>query len=281
MHKNIILVTAVLLGLNCSAQKTATISDYNGTYNSPTNLFKNNNYIRVYFFNDSIFLFTLIEGYNPPKYGEINAENKWLRFNGHSFFGIARLVDYKGVKSWIGVSDFFSSYKEPRDPDYLSLKSRVDFNIIIKAIENPNAYGDSEFEYNVYQFFLQKNKISMKGISGVTRFFEIGDYQKVDNSEMIFGIDSNDDYFKDWHNNIYHDNTDVAIVKELGYSFPVPISEKIPENKPIASFMKGDKVYMTGRDFMKYTFVVQFDKDYKITKYGWIIRNLLEKATIK
>lgn len=271
-----------MLGLYCSAQKTATISDYNGTYNSPTNQFKNNNYIRVYFFNDSIFLFTLIEAYNSPKYGEINAENKWLSFNGHSFFGIARLVNYKGVKTWIGISDFFSSYIGPDDPDYLSLKSRVDFKEILKTLEvKPDDFSQKGFDYNVYQFFFQKNKIIMQGICGVTRFFEIGNYNKVDTTKMMFGIDTNDDFFKDFHNSNYHNNTDVAIVKELCYSFPVPISEKIPENKPIASFKKGDKVYMTGYDFMKYAFVVQFDKDYKITKYGWVLRNLLEKVPIK
>jgi hypothetical protein len=280
MHRNIILFITCFLALYCSAQKSDTLSNYNGTYNSPTNLFKNNNYIRVHFFNDSIFLFTMIQAYNQVENGIINAENKNLRFNGHSFFGIARLVNYKGVKTWIGISDFFATYIEPGDPSYFSLKGRVDFDAILKILENhnPYAYRENGFNYNVYQFFLKKDKISMIGIKGVTRFFEIGEYHKVDDFKMLFGIADNDDFFEISHNANYHDNESEGITKVSCKLIPVPLSEKIPENIIVASLHKGDEVYMTGHDFMKYAFVVQFSKNYKVTKYGWVARNLLEKA---
>jgi hypothetical protein len=188
MQKSILLMLGLLLGIYSTAQNTDTLSGYNGTYNSPTNLFRNNNYIRVHFLNDSIFVFTIIEAYNPSENGQINTETKDLRLSGHSFFGIARLVNYKGVKCWIGVSDFSAGYMEPDNPSYLNLKGRVDFDIILKNIDNPHGfvYDNSSLEYNVYQFFFEKNKIIMKGLRGVTRFFEIGDYTKIDNSKMLF-----------------------------------------------------------------------------------------------
>jgi hypothetical protein len=270
--KKTLLMLGLLLSLYSTAQNTDTLYGYNGTYNSPTNLFKNNNYMRVHFFNDSLFIFTIIEAYNPTENGKINEENKDLRLSGHSFFGIARLVKYKGVKSWIGVSDF-SPTDDPNDPSYLSLAGRADFDIILKNIGNCDNFRHQDLDYNVYHFFLQKDQISIIGICGITRFFEVGNYHKVDNSKMLFGIAPNDNFFK-----IYRDNTAPAIAKKACQLSAVPLQEKVPENKSIGSLSKGDRIYLTGRNFMNYVFVVQFDSNYTIIKYGWIPRNFLQKA---
>lgn len=239
--------------------------------------------MRVHFFNDTIFLFTIIQSYDPVENGKINEENKDLRFNGHSFFGIARLVKYKGIKTWIGVSDCLNAFIGPKDISYLSLKDRDDFSVILKLLENKDkfAFGNSQLQYQVYQFFLQKNKINMKGIDGVNRFFEIGNYYKVDTSKMLFGIAADDGFFKMFHKSYtgsIQDNLgDIAFVQRSCSLQSVPINEMVPDNKLLASLNKGDKVCMTAYNFMKYTFVIQFDKDEKIISYGWIPRNYLSK----
>lgn len=273
MKKDLLILVGIMFFFCCDAQKADTISDYNGTYNSPTNLFKNNNYIRVHFFNDSIFAFTIIQAYNPSENGEINAKNKDLRLNGHSFFGIARLLNYNGIKSWIGVSDFSPS-DDPGDPSYLSLSGRGDFNAVLKALNNTHGliYNNSYLEYNVYQFFIQKDKLEMKGIRGINRFFEVGNYHKIDDHKMIFGILSDDNYFK-----ANHESTAPAIIKETCQLKVVPIQEKILENSTNSFLGKGDKVYLTGRSFMKYAFVIKFDNNYNVIKYGWLAREFLQK----
>jgi len=265
------LIIVIGVCINCIAQKLDTISAFNGTYNCPSNQFKNNNYMRVHFLNDTIFVFTIIMGYNPSENGKIDSGNKELRINGpFSFFGVARLVNYNGVKCWIGIKDFFSTY--PDDSSYLSLEDRGDFNVILKNIKNCNTYRENNFEYNVYQFFLKKNQIIMKGICGLNRFFEAGDYHKIDNTKMILAFNSEEINYNDTHKEEIS-----AIVKKATNLTLLPIPESIPDNKQTGSLRPGDKVYLVRRDFMRYTFIVQFDKVNKVTKYGWAPRDMLKK----
>jgi hypothetical protein len=261
---------SVLYGFS---QKQAGIVKFNGTYFSPTNLYKNNNYLRVYFLNDSTFIFTMIVAYDA-KNNKIDAESDDLRLNGHSVFGMARLLSYNGSKSWIGLLDQFSSYELPSDAGYLSSDGRGNFESVLRALSasEKDAFTKSGFKYNVYQFSFSTDGISMKGITGVSRFFEGGEYHKVDNTVMKLGVGANDMFFQKNHN----DYTP-AIVTNSCFLLQVPTEENILENKPSVMVKQGDKVFLTGYDFTTFTFIVQYDKNFNVLKSGWVKRNDLRK----
>ena len=253
-----------------------------GTYLGAVNKYKNSNFLKIDCINDSTFAFVvMINPLSKDRNGKTaNAhENQLLDFNnfatdGKCIRGIAKFVYYRGAKTWIGFSDMWNLEDEgsTTDPAYLDLKGRGSISSILDNL--PPKSSSYNYNYNIYTFSFNDNGFSMKGIFGVTRFFEEGDYHLIDKNKMSFDFNASDPSLLQLNHN--HQ----ILVKSKGSSliYTLPTNGNSKENKTTGVLKKDEEVYLTGNDFMEYTFVIKFDSENRIQKWGWIKRDLLKRV---
>lgn len=227
-------------------------------------------YLRISFINDSIFVFEF------SKYkGDFNNFNISTSDNK----GIARLINYKGNKSWIGIIDYgdvIMGKKYKANEDFLNVKRISDFEQAV----NPNVYKDKNIWQNNFYVLLKfefiGNTISVNTIENSQKFYiNKSILHKIDNQFIKLQFSQQDmrymyntvayNFFQ-----IHYNNFNIKADTKISL---LPISETNEYN--IVQCIHANSKVRGYASFMGYIFIVQFDSNKNIIKYGWILRDKL------
>ncbi|GAB3353922.1 hypothetical protein GCM10027566_14610 [Arachidicoccus ginsenosidivorans] len=261
---------------NASAQPfavkgTPDLSSKNGTYKGivKDRYGSNTQYYRIYFLNDSIFAFTNFTDYDFLT----TLKDKKGSFNYSVFEGIGRLIVHNGKKEWWGTRNQMTDH-EILNGIILGLKSRPNFLFnIVNTPPPPQGNGS----VTVISFKFLENKMvasPARALSGAEQGLVDVCLQKVDNIPLDFTIDKK-----------YYYNSTIANARTVNYIAQVKqdthlqlitIPEKIHANKKMKRVKKGEEVYLV-RVYLDYIFVVKYNAQKEVVKYGWIPRNFLYK----
>lgn len=222
-----------------SFDNPAQINNKNGTYTctTPGN---NTKYMRVHFFNDTIFAFTFDNKENISN----NNDTVSLDFNYSADFGICKKINGQ----WTGYMDY--SYMD---------REFGDFDVSDKT-------GDKGI-YNVLQFVFKDKNIEVNLIKSKTRCFVTGKYFFENDTEMNFKVAGN------YRNIRYAD-----IVYEAMDSVHLRLvpDYAITNNQFL---MKGEYVDIEN-EYKEFVFVVQYDANKIVQKFGWVKKDKLKKVKI-
>lgn len=245
--------------------------------------------VRVFirFLTDSSFAFT----YNSATIGYNNQRNP--KYDNGESSGIGRLVDFKGKKIWAGILDEGIYMWNPLDSQALNTPYILNLQEVLrkrKILPPPPGFEkrkdivweglDSPYwkynRYDILQFdFSDSNHLGLALIQSIARFDVTPALRKYSNKKIDFVIDSM--YNKNPLNHIDIPIRYTATIKEDAALTPLPMADKIPENKSLFKVSKGEKMLFATfpGTYMKYIFLVQYGRNHEITKYGWLPLNKL------
>lgn len=240
--RSIIFVILLSIASNLSTlrfEKCTQINYRNGTYTCSTPG-SNTKYLRVHFFNDTVFAFTFDNKENMSN----SSDTESLGFNYSADFGICKKINGQ----WFGYMDY--SYM---DREY------GDFDVSDKTADKGI--------YNVLQFSFKDKNIDVHLIKSKTRCFVTGNYSFENDTEMNFKVAGNYRNIR-YADIIYEamDNVNLRLVPDY----------TITDNQIL---MKGEFVDIEN-EYKEFVFVVQYDANKIVQKYGWVKKDKLKKVKV-
>lgn len=239
---------------------------YRGVYNYKRSPSPDTSYLRVLFINDTTFAFFFTAASSLHEGAAISPD-----FNKYSDKGIARLISYHGVKSWVGLMDErdVAGYFAKTDTGYLDVEHVFEFEQAITG----NDYGVAgNYQYNTYvilQFNFNGDSLAVNtNVPHSQKYFTAPVFHKIDSKAIKFASS----YKLSPANTAF-----TATVKTAVNMVALPIPESAQKNVVVGHLPAGSQVYVIA-SYMKYILVARKRNNPQIEKAGWIPRNQLKKV---
>lgn len=222
--------------------------------------------LRVYFLNDSIFIFAF----------DRDAENL-KNFNTCSERGVAKLINYNSHKSWIGIIDY-SNILENNKYKKLEQKRITSFEEAVLPNVNKDTNLLKNNDYVLLSFNFINNDLNIHTIEGSQKFYiKKATGRKVNSQHLDFILSDSTDKVYGKNKLVYYEyyksNSQNYISKTNLIPQLLPIKEGIVQtNSKAISAKTSIKGFAS---FMQYIFIIQFDDNKNIANYGWVLRDNL------